>query len=539
LPSASTNAPTNASTNLPPGASPSGPLERAPLPAAGATLDLSLISHTNVGKTTLARTLLGHDVGEVRDAAHVTEDAAPYPMVEAPTGERLMLWDTPGFGDSARLARRLVIAVAPLRWLMLEVWDRWRDRGLWSSQRATRHIVERSEVVLYLIDASQETEDAGYLDAELQVLDLIGKPVIALLNQLGAPQSPADEQAVVARWAARLQRSRVVRGVLPLDAFSRCWVQEGALLDAVAAALPPARAALAQRLQQQWQAQGRARWADSMRVLAGRLARAAADRQTVAIAGGIAAWADRLGAVGSLLRWLPSRRGAEAEDAARAALAERLDRDIVATTDQLIRLHGLAGQATGEVLQRLGQHYAVERPLDEGRTGLWSAIVTGALTGLKADIVSGGLTMGGGLLAGGVIGGLAGVGAARGVNKVRGIEVPTLTWQDAVLDDLARSALLAYLAVAHHGRGRGAWEGTAPPPFWLAAVDAVMRQHGPALQRLWARRGEAVDGPAADHSADPQTDKYTQALQAWLMQASAALLRALYPAAAGLLPGSD
>jgi len=32
------------------------------------TVSLSLISHTNTGKTTLARTLLGRDVGSVRDA---------------------------------------------------------------------------------------------------------------------------------------------------------------------------------------------------------------------------------------------------------------------------------------------------------------------------------------------------------------------------------------------------------------------------------------------------------------------------------------
>ena len=36
------------------------------------TLSLSLVSHTNVGKTTLARTLLARDIGEVRDEAHVT-----------------------------------------------------------------------------------------------------------------------------------------------------------------------------------------------------------------------------------------------------------------------------------------------------------------------------------------------------------------------------------------------------------------------------------------------------------------------------------
>ena len=34
-------------------------------------LSLSLVSHTNVGKTTLARTLLGRDIGEVRDEAQI------------------------------------------------------------------------------------------------------------------------------------------------------------------------------------------------------------------------------------------------------------------------------------------------------------------------------------------------------------------------------------------------------------------------------------------------------------------------------------
>ncbi len=41
-------------------------------PGGAGTVALSLISHTNAGKTTLARTLLDQDVGEVRDAPHVT-----------------------------------------------------------------------------------------------------------------------------------------------------------------------------------------------------------------------------------------------------------------------------------------------------------------------------------------------------------------------------------------------------------------------------------------------------------------------------------
>ncbi|MDB5932141.1 MAG: hypothetical protein JWR60_3848, partial [Polaromonas sp.] len=70
-------------------------------------IQFALISHTNNGKTTLARTLLGLDVGEVRDAAHVTLVSESHPLLTSPAGDSLQLWDTPGFGDSVRLLRRL------------------------------------------------------------------------------------------------------------------------------------------------------------------------------------------------------------------------------------------------------------------------------------------------------------------------------------------------------------------------------------------------------------------------------------------------
>ena len=41
-------------------------------------IHLSLVSHTNIGKTTLARTLLSRDIGEVADRAHVTETTDDY-----------------------------------------------------------------------------------------------------------------------------------------------------------------------------------------------------------------------------------------------------------------------------------------------------------------------------------------------------------------------------------------------------------------------------------------------------------------------------
>ena len=128
---------------------------------APTTIALSLVSHTNVGKTTLARTLLGRDIGEVRDDAHVTEAAEAHVLVESTAGDRLMLWDTPGFGDSLRLAKRLALAGNPIGWFLSEVWDRWRDRAFWSSQRALRNVLEQADVVLYLVNAVRGARGCG------------------------------------------------------------------------------------------------------------------------------------------------------------------------------------------------------------------------------------------------------------------------------------------------------------------------------------------------------------------------------------------
>ena len=70
------------------------------------TVTLALVAHTNVGKTTLARTLLRQDVGRVLDQAHVTRESESFEVVRV-DGARLVLEDTPGFGDSPRLLKRL------------------------------------------------------------------------------------------------------------------------------------------------------------------------------------------------------------------------------------------------------------------------------------------------------------------------------------------------------------------------------------------------------------------------------------------------
>ncbi len=504
-------------------------------PNAEHTLSLSLVSHTNVGKTTLARTLLGRDVGEVRDAAHVTEAAEAQCLVRTDAGERLLLWDTPGFGDSQRLARRLAQAGKPLGWFLSEVWDRWRDRPFWASQRVLKHVLAECELVLYLVNSAEAPEDAGYLDAELQVLALLKRPVVALLNQLGeatGSESAAAADALAARWTARLHAAPVVRAVLPLDAFTRCWVQEGVLWQQVAPLLPAPRQPLFERLRAAWLARQMAQWQAAMAELAQRLTHAALDRQRLPDDGWRAPLKSLGARLGKALGWERDGLRPPAE-AAMAVLAERLDAELRRSTDALIALHGLDGHAGREVTEKLARHYALRQPIDEGKAALWGGLVTGALAGLKADLATGGLTLGGGLLAGGVIGALSAAGAVHGVNWLRGVDAGSVAWDTRVLDALLANALLAYLAVAHHGRGRGAWVAQEPPPEWTTAVADVLAERRDAVDMLWQQRqglleqGEAaVDSAAALHAP----------LQEVLEDACAALLARLYPQASAVLP---
>jgi hypothetical protein len=480
-----------------------------------ATIELSLISHTNVGKTTLARTLLGRNVGEVRDAPHVTASADAHTMAETPEGDALVLWDTPGLGDSVRLARRLAQSGNPIGWFLSEVWDRWRDRPFWSSQQAIRNVRERADVVLYLVNAAEDPADAGYVEPEMRILAWIGKPVIVLLNQVGEPRPHAEEAAEEARWRSHVAAHRFVRAVLALDAFARCWVQEFALLDAIGAALPDSKRGAFARLAEGWRAQRMSAFDASMEAIAAQLARAACDREPLDEAGMRA----KLREVGAALGI--GREGvASAQERAMTRLATRLDEDIRATTDRLIEIHGLEGRATAEVLARLSADFAVEARASEGKAAALGGIVSGALTGLAADLAAGGLTFGAGLLAGGVLGALGGAGLARGYNVVRGAKTSAVRWADEFLTAFFSSALLRYLAVAHYGRGRGQWTRSEHPPFWADAVAAVVAPRREALAAIWAERAGG-GGPAT----------LQPALESELSAASLDLLERLYPGA--------
>ncbi|HKX42092.1 MAG TPA: GTPase domain-containing protein [Burkholderiaceae bacterium] len=499
-------------------------------------VSLSLVSHTNAGKTTLARTLLGRDVGQVRDAPHVTEFADVYTMLETPQGERLQLWDTPGFGDSVRLVKRLRQSATPIGWFLSAIWDRWRDRPFWSSQQALRNVRDEADVMLYLVNVSESPEAAAFVAAEMELLAWVGKPVIVLLNQLGPPRDAALEAADIARWRRHLAAFAPVRDVLPLDAFARCWVQELTLLRAIENVLADGeRRARMGRLRAAWQAQRQRAFDAAMRSIATSLARLAHASETLPDAGGKVGAALRanlrhVGAAIGLGKPVEDTPAAQAQ----RALAQRLDDEVRANTRELIELHGLEGEAHEQILTRLATHYQLRLRLDETKAAVWGGMVTGALVGLKADVLSGGLTLGGGLLAGGLIGALGAAGLARCVNLVRGTARSWVAWNAEALDQMVDAALLRYLAVAHFGRGRGEWAQSESPPFWKDVIAQALAPHREALSALWASRGarDGRRGDPDDEVDDGEIGLLAAALEPIVHDAASAALERLYGNAA-------
>jgi hypothetical protein len=475
-------------------------------------LVLSLISHTNVGKTTLARTLLRRDVGEVLDQAHVTDATEPFVLHENERGERVVLTDNPGFGDSVRLLARLRGLPDPLAWLVGQVWDRFRDRPLFCSQQAVRHLREEADVVLYLVNASEEPEEAGYLAPELELLAWVGRPALLLLNQTGPPESAARREQEVARWRSFAASRPAVRDVVPLDAFTRCWVQEGLLFERVRPLAPDDRRDLLDALLARWRREQLGVLEASLAALGGLLADAAADAERIAPGGG--------------RREL--RRAAD-------ALAGRLGGAVAAANERLIALHGLLGEAAEALRVELGDVAAPGPGAPAWQRSVWGGLVGGALGGLAADLATGGLSLGGGALVGAILGAAGGRGLALGMELLRGGEAPRAAWSAPFLERLATDTLLRYLAVAHFGRGAGGFRVSEHPALFR---EAALRALEPRRAELGAALAEAR-GPAPEARAAGAAR-----LAALLAGAVRAVLAELYPDAAAFLrdegkPSSD
>jgi hypothetical protein len=266
----------------------------------------------------------------------------------------------------------------------------------------------------------------------------------------------------------------LVKDVVDLDAFTRCWVQEILLLDRIRAALPPARHPPMDTLIRHWRADSLEAFRASTGAMARLLAGAAADREPLP----------------------PGPRAGRARRRALERLASRLQAAVRATSAELVRLQGLEGTAAAEVRARLDDVSAPGEPPDPWTVGIVGGLAGGALGGLAADLAVGGFTFGAGTVIGAVLGAMGLGGLAWGYQTLAGEAEPRVTWSDEFLHRQVRDALLRYLAVAHFGRGAGEFRERDEPDFWRAAVERAVEARAGSLHELWraARMGDGAAG---------------------------------------------
>ncbi len=433
------------------------------------TITWSIVSHTNVGKTTLARTLLRREVGEVADQAHVTDRAERHTLLEA-GDHRLVLWDTPGFGDSARLIRRLRGQGQPLGWLLAQVWDRIADRPLYCSQKAIANIRDEADLVLYLVSAAESPEEAGYVPHEMELLAWTEVPVVLLLNQTG--ESSLDELAELAdRWRKASEAWPAVRGVLSLDAHRRSWVEEGVLLEQSASWLPAEKRPVLEALSTAWRTRARALIDESVSALAEYLADLLHHRESIE----------------------GSSFSPGAKKAARERIRGRAEERSRALLGRWIAVHGL----TGELAERIEadwEHFVDSGAvwLDSKRLGVGGAL-GGAATGALVDAKALGMTLGAGTLVGGILGGIAGWGLGGWIadRSARGRHIRI---GPAAIESLLARLLVGLLAISHHGRGRGEVRAEELARRWSDQVAAVLSKSRSTFEPLWERGRDGTAG---------------------------------------------
>ena len=482
------------------------------------SITLSLISHTNVGKTTLARTLLRQDVGEVRDAPHVTAENVAYTLIEAGDQHVLRLWDTPGFGDSGRLLKRLKRESNPVLWFLSQAWDRFREKPLWHSQQALKNVREEADVVLYLVNAAESPGAAAYVDQEMEILGWLRKPVLVLINQVGPARGVVEELAEVEAWKAELSRFDIVKAVLPLDAFARCWVQEDALMETIASVLPEGRRDTFAVLAQAWHKRHVEAFDLSMRALAEMLTASVLDGVEVKSNNVLQTTVRLVVEKVSSMLGMGERELDPALAAARQKMVKALAERMESATNQLIALHSLEGRAGRQLLDVSREHFQDPQKVSESIWGALGGVATGAAAGLWADLHAGGFTLGGGMIAGAMAGAVGGYAIAHGYNLVRGDD-SRVHWSRDHFREQARLALLCYTAVAHFGRGRGDWQTTSIPDIWDEAVRTVIEHRAHAWDRVWKMAVQEAAMPEVVH----------REMSRLLHESATALLRRLYP----------
>lgn len=391
-------------------------------------LRLAVVGHTNVGKTSLLRTLLRDaGFGEVSHRPSTTRHVEGARLSVA--GEALLeLYDTPGLEDAIALLDHLERLERPGERLdgparSQRFLDGAEARQRFEQEAKVLRQLLASDAGLYVIDA-REPVLAKYKD-ELAVLAGCGKPLLPILN------FSASERQREGEWREALARLGL-HALVRFDTVAPPLDGERRLYESLALLIESARPQL-ERLIADHEAQAEARRQAGARLIAELLLDCAACRRSVA-------------------------SQPQIEQGEIAALHQAVRQREQQCVEALLRLYAF----------RPGDARAADLPLTDGRWGddlfnpetlrqlgvkVGGGMAAGAATGVGIDLLVGGVTLGAAALLGALAGGglqTARTYGGRLLGKLKGQR--ELTVDDNVLRLLAlrQRQLLGALSTRGH-----------------------------------------------------------------------------------------
>ncbi len=457
-----------------------------------APIDIAVVGHTNVGKTSLLRTLTRQGgFGEVSNRPGTTRHVERIDLrVEGRVAVRF--FDTPGLEDAVALQHYMAglpgAFANPVERVRAFLAGPEAHAAYEQEAKVLRKMLE-VDAAVYVIDCRQQV--LPKYRSEIELLCACARPVMPVLNFIAASGAQADAwREVLAGYNLHVW--------MQFDAVAPYVGAERQLFQDLCVLLR-ARQAELQAVVAELQAQAQARRRAAATLMARLLVHAAAERQAVARAE-LQSADGRAQALGRFKKAF-SERTHEAVQAILGVYGFRPDEADVA----------LAPWTSGRWQDDL---FHPELLQDAGRK-LGKGAAVGAAVGLAADVALAGLSLGAATALGAAVGGVVSQGWSQVPRKLKhkmqGVE--ELTLEDAVLLGLADSLLRLVGALERRGHAATEQLAIAAQTDGQAALQSVVQALAPA--RGFAQTPKASVLAA---SQDPRREALSQRIAELLLK---------------------
>jgi len=383
------------------------------------TLNIALASHTNIGKTSLLRTLLKRDVGEVSNKENVTQKSAGYFLLNEQNA-RLKIWDTPGFNNVENLINK--IQQNNLDKFLIKY--RRKDK---LNVEALSALKNESDLILFLIPAQPDSNLKNTIIQELTILKKLNKPVLYIVNRLEKDDHKKNEDSLNDWKEVFLKYNIPNEYVLPLDAHNRTMEDEELFFKKIVLITNSETKELAEKIHKYYKEKKESQLRKLSIIIS-----------------------DTLIELCEIYEKKSDKKSLE-------QLKKRSDIIIIGAIEEIIKAIGLDHSINKELTNNIIAKYKT-LPFNDSKS-FSDAVKGGAITGVTAGattaLIDGGFGLVGGLIIGAIAGGIGSFIISFSYKEIKYKGSKIIIWDEEFIKNIFEQLIKNRLTISEYGRARG------------------------------------------------------------------------------------